>query len=903
MTHLRPLFLTLVLLLCANAAAFAQTESIIVEAELGAVGSQFSIITEDGVTYAGIQTTIPGQNPTSAERVISFSVTFPSPGVYELYGRLRVGPATFDDDSFYYANGFGAKNPASDADWITANGLAGTVGFTLPSDKVVGGGTAQSNVWKWVQLSAFDGGERPVSFTVDASSLTRTFQVAGRENGLRLDKFAFGRQGVFFTVFDLDNGLPGTTVPPPPPFTPLGPPIATGQPKFLGGVSSPSQTLNFTAYWNQVTPENAGKWGSVQGTRTSMNWGELDTAYALAKSNGFPFRMHTLIWGNQQPAWIEALPQAEQLAAIEAWFAAVANRYPDIDFIDVVNEPLHDPPDGPGDGNYIEALGGAGESGWEWVLRSFRMARRYFPNASLGINEFSVTNNTTDAQRYLGIIALLQAEGLIDSIGVQGHAFSTRVPNSVTTANLDLLSTAGLPIYVTELDIDGPTDEVQLADYQRIFPAFWEHPGVRGITLWGYRPGHWRTAQGAYIVHANGAERPAMVWLQGYVASTTLRPWTTTHGSSRTVTVGDSVSFEVAAGGSAPLAYQWRRNGVPISGNASAATATLVLASVTTADAGNYDCVVSNAAGSATSATFTLTVNKAAATIVLGGLTVLYDGVPHAATATTSPAGLAVDLTYNGSPAPPTAPGSYAVAATINDADYFGSATGTMVISTAVLVRHAPTINGKVAGSVQVLRPESTVLNGSAHVSGDLLVPGTPRVRLNGHPAYGGTLDGGGSASPSNYTVTINGRAVLRHVVRRTDAVAFPTVAAPPSPTGSRTVVLNSRGQSPGDFGTIRHLILNSHAGQVTVPPGTYGVLIANGNSGFVLGVAGATEPTVYNLQGLLVNGGSTLQIVGPVILNVATGVILNCTGGASGPPSSNPGWLQVNISPPEASS
>ena len=273
MTHLRRLFLTLVLLLCANAAAFAQTESIIVEAESGAVGSQFSIITEDGVTYAGIQTTIGGQNPTSAERVISFSVTFPSPGIYELYGRLRVGPATFDDDSFYYANGFGAKNPASDADWITANGLAGTVGFTLPSDKVVGGGTAQSNVWKWVKLSAFDGGEGPVSFTVDASSLTRTFQVAGRENGLRLDKFAFGRQGVFFTVFDLDNGLPGTTVPPPPPFTPPGPPIATGQPKFLGGVSSPSQALNFTAYWNQVTPENAGKWGSVEGTRDVMNWG------------------------------------------------------------------------------------------------------------------------------------------------------------------------------------------------------------------------------------------------------------------------------------------------------------------------------------------------------------------------------------------------------------------------------------------------------------------------------------------------------------------------------------------------------------------------------------------------------------------------------------------------------
>jgi endo-1,4-beta-xylanase len=70
---------------------------------------------------------------------------------------------------------------------------------------------------------------------------------------------------------------------------------------------------------------------------------------------------------------------------------------------------------------------------------------------------------------------------------------------------------------VTELDIDGNDDAVQLAGYQKIFPLFWEHAAVRGITLWGYRPGHWRTAQGAWITYENGAERPAMQWLQRYV--------------------------------------------------------------------------------------------------------------------------------------------------------------------------------------------------------------------------------------------------------------------------------------------------------------------------------------------------------------------------------------------------
>ena len=90
--------------------------------------------------------TVGGGNPTSDTRVATFTVTFPAPGTYELYARLRVGAATFNDDSFYYGNGFGVKPVSADASadgsWILANGLAAPVGYTLPSDKVVGGGLA-----------------------------------------------------------------------------------------------------------------------------------------------------------------------------------------------------------------------------------------------------------------------------------------------------------------------------------------------------------------------------------------------------------------------------------------------------------------------------------------------------------------------------------------------------------------------------------------------------------------------------------------------------------------------------------------------------------------------------------------------------------------------------------------
>nr|WP_284694772.1 MBG domain-containing protein [Geomonas sp. Red32] len=77
----------------------------------------------------------------------------------------------------------------------------------------------------------------------------------------------------------------------------------------------------------------------------------------------------------------------------------------------------------------------------------------------------------------------------------------------------------------------------------------------------------------------------------------------------------------------------------------------------------------------------TLTIAKAAATVTLGGLNQLYNGSAKSATASTSPGGLAVGITYNGSATVPSVVGSYTVVATVSDANYSGSATGTMIIA------------------------------------------------------------------------------------------------------------------------------------------------------------------------------------------------------------------------------
>jgi hypothetical protein len=112
-----------------------------------------------------------------------------------------------------------------------------------------------------------------------------------------------------------------------------------------------------------------------------------------------------------------------------------------------------------------------------------------------------------------------------------------------------------------------------------------------------------------------------------------------------------------------------------------------------------------------------------------------------------------------------------------------GGVSGLFAQQGTALVRHAPTLNGSVDGSIQQMTAENTTLNSGASVTGDLLVPGSPTVQLNGSVNYGGTLDSTGAATPTNYTITLNSGVALRHVVRRTNAVALcPPSALHPRP-------------------------------------------------------------------------------------------------------------------------
>ncbi|MGH9681080.1 MAG: choice-of-anchor D domain-containing protein, partial [Candidatus Acidiferrales bacterium] len=93
-------------------------------------------------------------------------------------------------------------------------------------------------------------------------------------------------------------------------------------------------------------------------------------------------------------------------------------------------------------------------------------------------------------------------------------------------------------------------------------------------------------------------------------ATTTLPPTITSQPLSRTVIAGQTASFSVAATGTSPMTYQWRKNGASISG---ATASSYTTPAETTADNNTqFTVAVSNSAGNTASNPAILTVNAAA---------------------------------------------------------------------------------------------------------------------------------------------------------------------------------------------------------------------------------------------------------------------------------------------------
>ncbi len=205
-------------------------------------------------------------------------------------------------------------------------------------------------------------------------------------------------------------------------------------------------------------------------------------------------------------------------------------------------------------------------------------------------------------------------------------------------------------------------------------------------------------------------------------------------------------------------------------------------------DGGNYTLTQPTATAS-------ITVN--AATVTLVGLTQTYDGTSRVVTATTSPAGQTVAVTYDGSPTAPTNAGSYAVVGTVTSVGYAGSASGTLVVAKATQTINftPPTviIGTPVALSATAssgLPVTFSVVSGSASIGEDgrltVTAPGTIVLRA--------TQAGNGNYLAASVDVSLGA------VAKQTQTIAFAALLDKKTNDGPFTLTATATSGLPVTF-------------------------------------------------------------------------------------------------------
>src|SRR5437016_3262555 len=94
--------------------------------------------------------------------------------------------------------------------------------------------------------------------------------------------------------------------------------------------------------------------------------------------------------------------------------------------------------------------------------------------------------------------------------------------------------------------------------------------------------------------------------VQALAQAAAIPPIVDSQPANQTVWLGDTALFTVSASGTAPLIYQWRFNGINISG---ATTSSLLLTNLQLAQSGSYSAQITNSIGSTNSSSAVLTVN------------------------------------------------------------------------------------------------------------------------------------------------------------------------------------------------------------------------------------------------------------------------------------------------------
>ena len=272
---------------------------------------------------------------------------------------------------------------------------------------------------------------------------------------------------------------------------------------------------------------------------------------------------HTLVWHSQTPNWVFAgtnpppegadvpgtnttgrrriggfgyngprASREELLQRMHDHIAAVVGRYKGkIKVWDVVNEAVAD-----NGTNLLRNSLWLQIIGPDFIAKAFEYAHEADPDAVLRYNDYGL-ENPGKRNKLITLIKSLQAEQVpVMAIGTQTHVSVSSPSYEAEDQSLTELETLGLPIHITELDVNGAQGgqrntgadvannsattqgglvndaNQRLADqYANLFKAFLKHKSsVKVVTFWGVNDGvSWRANGRPLLFDANDQPKPA----------------------------------------------------------------------------------------------------------------------------------------------------------------------------------------------------------------------------------------------------------------------------------------------------------------------------------------------------------------------------------------------------------
>ncbi|MFO1477776.1 MAG: endo-1,4-beta-xylanase [Verrucomicrobiota bacterium] len=307
--------------------------------------------------------------------------------------------------------------------------------------------------------------------------------------------------------------------------------------------------------FNQIAPENDLKWALIHPREGAdgYEFGPADAYVNFGLSNRLYLVGHTLVWHAQTPRWVfegtnpppagatnspgrgfngPRASRDELLQRMSNHIQTVVGRYKGkIQVWDVVNEAVSDHGT-----NILRVSPWSQIIGPDFIAKAFEYAHAADPGAILRYNDYGL-EDPVKRRKFIALVKSLQEQHVpVMAIGSQTHVSVTSPSFEEEDQALTDLESLGLPIHITELDVNGAQAgqrntgadvannaattqgglvedaNAKLAkEYAALFKAFVKHRNsVKMVTFWGVNDGvSWRANGKPLLFDANNQPKPA----------------------------------------------------------------------------------------------------------------------------------------------------------------------------------------------------------------------------------------------------------------------------------------------------------------------------------------------------------------------------------------------------------